>query len=258
MLSHRNLIVTARNAARFEGLGADEEILSYLPMAWVGDHIFSYAQAIITGFAINCPESAATVLHDLKEIAPTYFFGPPRIWESILPRVMVRVEDAVWVKRTTVQLFLRLAQDIERRRLGRQPVALWQRLLYPLGNLLVYGPLKDNLGLRRVRRAYTAGEAIGPEIFLFFRGLGVNVKQLYGMTEASVFVTIQRDGDVRLDTVGTPITGVEIRISNEGEVLFRSPCVFQGYAKNPEATRETLEDGWIHSGDAGFLGQDGH
>src|SRR5207249_2890343 len=163
----------------------------------VCDHIFSSAQAIITGFAINCPESAATVLHDLKEIAPTYFFGPPRIWESILTSVMVRVEDAVWVKRATVQLFLRLAQDIERRRLGRQPVALWQRLLYPLGNLLVYGPLKDNLGLRRVRRAYTAGEAIGPEIFLFFRGLGVNVKQLYGMTEASVFVTIQRDGDVR-------------------------------------------------------------
>src|SRR5207249_5407508 len=144
MLSHRNLMVTARNAAAFEGLKSDEEILSYLPMAWVGDHIFSYAQAIITGFAINCPESAATVLHDLKEIAPTYFFGPPRIWESILTSVMVRVEDAVWVKRATVQLFLRLAQDIERRRLGRQPVALWQRLLYPLGNLLVYGPLKDN------------------------------------------------------------------------------------------------------------------
>jgi long-chain acyl-CoA synthetase len=258
MLSHRNLIVTARNAARFEGLGADEEILSYLPMAWVGDHIFSYAQAIITGFAINCPESAATVLHDLKEIAPTYFFGPPRIWESILTSVMVRVEDAVWVKRATVQLFLRLAQDIERKRLGRQPVALWQRLLYPLGNLLVYGPLKDNLGLRRVRRAYTAGEAIGPEIFLFFRGLGVNVKQLYGMTEASVFVTIQRDGDVRLDTVGTPITDVEIRLSEQGEVLFRSPGVFLGYAKNPEATRQTLEDGWIHSGDAGFLDHDGH
>jgi len=152
----------------------------------------------------------------------------------------------------------RLAQDIERRRLSRQPIPLWQRLLYPLGSLLVYGPLKDNLGFSRVRRAYTAGEAIGPEIFLFFRGLGVNVKQLYGMTEASVFVTIQRDGDVRLDTVGTPIDGVEIRISDEGEVLFRSPGVFQGYAKNPDATRQTLQDGWIRSGDAGFLDSDGH
>jgi len=258
MLSHRNLIATARNAARCEGLDEDEEVLSYLPMAWVGDHIFSYAQAIIMGFAINCPESPATVLSDLKEIAPTYFFGPPRIWESILTGVMVRVEDAARPKRAMVHFFLRLAQDIERRRLSRQAVPLWQRLLYPLGSILVYGPLKDNLGFSRVRRAYTAGEAIGPEIFLFFRGLSVNVKQLYGMTEASVFVTIQRDGDVRLDTVGTPITDVEIRISGEGEVLFRSPGVFQGYAKNPEATRQTLEDGWIRSGDAGFLDHDGH
>jgi len=210
------------------------------------------------GFAINCPESPVTVLSDLKEIAPTYFFGPPRIWESILTGVMVRVEDAARPKRAMVHFFLRLAQDIERKRLSRQAVPLWQRLLYPLGSILVYGPLKDNLGFSRVRRAYTAGEAIGPEIFLFFRGLGVNVKQLYGMTEASVFVTIQRDGDVRLDTVGTPITDVEIRISGEGEVLFRSPGVFQGYAKNPEATRQTLEDGWIRSGDAGFLDHDGH
>jgi len=258
MLSHRNLIATARNAARCEGLDQDEEVLSYLPMAWVGDHIFSYAQAIIMGFAINCPESPTTVLSDLKEIAPTYFFGPPRIWESILTGVMVRVEDAARPKRAMVHFFLRLAQDIERKRLSRQAVSLWQRLLYPLGSILVYGPLKDNLGFSRVRRAYTAGEAIGPEIFLFFRGLGVNVKQLYGMTEASVFVTIQRDGDVRLDTVGTPITDVEIRISGEGEVLFRSPGVFQGYAKNPEATRQTLEDGWIRSGDAGFLDHDGY
>jgi len=258
MLSHRNLIVTARNAARFEGLGEDEEVLSYLPMAWVGDHVFSYAQSITCGFSINCPESAATVLSDLKEIAPTYFFGPPRIWESLLTGVMVRVEDAARPKRAMVQFFLRLAQDIERQRLARQAVPLWQRLLYPLGSFLVYGPLKDNLGLSRVRRAYTAGEAIGPEIFLFFRGLGVNVKQLYGMTEASVFVTIQRDGDVRLDTVGTPLTDVEIRISETGEVLFRSPGVFQGYAKNPEATSQTLADGWIRSGDAGFLDHDGH
>jgi long-chain acyl-CoA synthetase len=171
---------------------------------------------------------------------------------------MVRVEDAARPKRAMVHFFLRLAQDIERKRLSRQPVPFWQRLLYPLGRLVVYGPLKDNLGLSRVRRAYTAGEAIGPEIFLFFRGLGVNVKQLYGMTEASVFVTIQRDGDVRLDTVGTPISGVDVRISDQGEVLFRSPGVFQGYAKNPDATSQTLEAGWIRSGDAGFLDHDGH
>ncbi len=258
MLSHRNLIVTARNAAEAEGLGPDEEILSYLPMAWVGDHIFSYAQSIVTGFAINCPESAATVLHDLKEIGPTYFFAVPRIWESILTTVMVRLEDCAWPKRKLVHFFLNVAQESERRRLSRRPVPLWRRLLYPLGHLLVYGPLKDNLGMRRVRIAYTAGEAIGPEIFGFFRSLGINVKQIYGTTEASVFITIQKDGDVRLDTVGTPVPGVELRISEQGEVFYRSPGVFQGYYKNPEMTRETLEDGWVHSGDAGFIDHDGH
>jgi long-chain acyl-CoA synthetase len=258
MLSHENLIVTARNAAEADGLGADEEILSYLPMAWVGDHVFSYAQSILLGFTANCPESAATVLHDLKEIGPTYFFAPPRIWESILTNVLLRIDDCAWPKRKLVHFFLDLAQDMERRRLAGRPVPLVPRLLYPLGRLLVYGPLRDNLGMRRVRRAYTAGEAIGPEIFVFFRALGINVKQLYGMTEASVFVTIQRDGDVRLDSVGTAVPGVEITISETGEVFFRSPGVFQGYFKNPDATRQTVVDGWLHSGDAGFLDASGH
>ena len=259
MLSHRNLIVTARNAAEAEGLQPDEEILSYLPMAWVGDHVFSYAQAILVAFAINCPESAATVLSDLREIGPTYFFAPPRIWESLLTNVMVRIEDCAWPKRRLVRFFLDVAQDLERARLSGRRGAAWRRLLYPLGRLLVYGPLRDNLGMRRVRRAYTAGEAIGPEIFVFFRGLGINVKQLYGMTEASVFVTIQRDGDVRLDSVGTPIKDVELQISPEGEVLYRSPGIFQGYFKNEAATRQVmLEGGWMRSGDAGFLDAAGH
>jgi len=254
MLSHRNLIVTARNAAEAEGLQPNEEILSYLPMAWVGDHVFSYAQAILVAFAINCPESAATVLSDLREIGPTYFFAPPRIWESLLTNVMVRIEDCAWLKRRLVRFFLDVAQDLERARLSGRRGAAWRRLLYPLGRLLVYGPLRDNLGMRRVRRAYTAGEAIGPEIFVFFRGLGINVKQLYGMTEASVFVTIQRDGDVRLDSVGTPIKDVELKISPEGEVCYRSPGIFQGYYKNEAATRQVmLEGGWMRSGDAGFL-----
>src|SRR5213080_4248307 len=259
MLSHRNLIVTARNAAEAEGLQPDEEVLSYLPMAWVGDHVFSYAQAILVAFAINCPESAATVLQDLREIGPTYFFAPPRIWESLLTNVMVRIEDCAWPKRRLVRFFLDVAQDLERARLSGGRGAAWRRLLYPLGRLLVYGPLRDNLGMRRVRRAYTAGEAIGPEIFVFFRGLGINVKQLYGMTEASVFVTIQRDGEVRLDSVGTPIEDVELKISPEGEVLYRSPGVFQGYYKNEAATRQVmLEGGWMRSGDAGFLDPAGH
>ena len=258
MLSHHGLIVTARNSAQAEGLDASEEILSYLPMAWVGDHVFSYAQSVITGFAANCPESAATVLQDLKEIGPTYFFAPPRIWETILTNVLLRLDDCAWPKRKLVHFFLDLAQGMERRRLAGQPVPLLPRLLYPLGRAFVYGPLRDNLGMRRVRRAYTAGEAIGPEIFVFFRALGINVKQLYGMTEASVFVTIQRDGDVRLDSVGTAIPGVEIRISDTGEVQFRGAGVFQGYYKNAEATRDAVHDGWLSSGDAGFLDASGH
>jgi long-chain acyl-CoA synthetase len=258
MLSYHNLIAMARIASEREGLRHDDEALAYLPMAWVGDHMLSYAQAIVTGFAINCPESTATVLSDLKEIGPTYFFAPPRIWENLLTSVLVRIEDAAWPKRKLTHFFLGLAQDLERRRLGGQPPAWPAWLLAPLGRLLVCSPLRDNLGMRRIRLAYTAGEAIGPEIFVFFRALGINVKQLYGMTEASVFVAVQKDGDVRLDTVGTPMPEVEIRISDAGEVLFRSPGVFQGYFKNPEATRQTVEDGWIHSGDAGFLDHAGH
>jgi long-chain acyl-CoA synthetase len=258
MLSHRNLIVTGRTAAAQENLQRDDEVLAYLPIAWVGDHVFSYAQCILVGFAVNCPESAATVLHDLREIGPTYFFAPPRIWENILTNVMIRLEDAAWIKRKLVHFFLDVGQAIERRRLTGRPSTPWLRCLYALGHPLVYEPLKDNLGMRRIRLAYTAGEAIGPENFLFFRALGINVKQLYGMTESSVFVAIQKDGDARLDTVGTPIPGVEIKISGTGEVLFRSPGTFQGYYKNPDATREMMEDGWVHTGDAGFVDHDGH
>jgi long-chain acyl-CoA synthetase len=258
MLTHRNMIVMGRNAIAREGLRDDEEVLAYLPMAWVGDHIFSYAQSILAGFTVNCPESVATVLQNLKEIGPTYFFAPPRIWENLLTNVMIRIEDAARPKRALVRFFLDLAQAMERARLQDRTPAAWRRLLYPLGEALVYGPLRDNLGMRRIRVAYTAGEAIGPEIFVFFRSLGINVKQLYGMTESSALVAIQKDGDVRLDTVGTPLPDVEVRISEQGEVLYRSPGVFVGYFKNDEATRQTLQDGWVRSGDAGFLDAAGH
>jgi long-chain acyl-CoA synthetase len=258
MLSHRNLIETARSAVSRERLDETEEVMAYLPMAWIGDHMFSFSQSMVAGFTTNCPESAETVLADLKEIGPTYFFAPPRIWENILTSVMIRVDDSAWIKRGLVRFFLDLARRVERARLGHRPVALRDRLLYPLGRLLVYGPLRDNLGMSRIRVAYTAGEAIGPELFEFYRSLGINVKQLYGMTESSALICIQQDGDVKLDTVGPPLPGVEVRVSSSGEVLYRSPGVFQGYYKNPDATRETLVEGWVHSGDAGFFDKDGH
>src|SRR5262245_16218509 len=258
MLSFDNIIVTSRHAIAREGLRDDEEILAYLPMAWVGDHIFSYGQFYCAGFTVNCPESSATILQDLHEIGPSYFFAPPRIWENILTTVMIRMEDAAWLKRRMFHFFMGVAQRVGARKLAGQAVGLRDRLLYALGHGLVYGPLKDNLGLGRTRLAYTAGEAIGPEIFTFYRSLGINVKQLYGMTEASVFVCVQPDGEVRPDTVGTPMPEVELQISAEGEVMFRSPGVFLGYYKNPQATAGTLEDGWIHSGDAGYIDAHGH
>ena len=258
MLSYDNIAVTSRNALEREGLGEDEEILSYLPMAWVGDHIFSYGQFYCGGFTLNCPESSDTVLTDLHDIGPTYFFAPPRMWENILTSVMIRLEDAAWIKRKVCHFFLRVAQRVGARRLANEAVGPLDALLYRLGHVLVYGPLKDNLGFSRIRLAYTAGEAIGSEIFTFYRSLGINIKQLYGMTEASVFVCVQPDGDVKPDTVGTVMPDVELRIAADGEVLYRSPGVFQGYYKNPDATAETLEDGWVHSGDAGYLDDEGH
>jgi long-chain acyl-CoA synthetase len=258
MLSQRNLIVTGRNAVEHEGLRATDEVVAYLPMAWIGDHMFSFAQSILTGFTTNCPESTATVLQDLREIGPTYFFAPPGIYQRILTSAMIRIEDAAGPKRRLVRFLLDVARRVERRRLAGKPVPAADRLLHALGRLLVYAPLRDNLGMSRVRLAYTAGEAIGPELFEFYRAIGVNMKQLYGMTESSALICIQRDGEVRLDTVGTPLTGVEVRIDESGEVLYRGPGVFVGYYKNPEATRQTLEDGWVHSGDAGIIDRDGH
>jgi long-chain acyl-CoA synthetase len=258
MLSYDNMIITSCHAIAREGLRDDEEIVSYLPMAWVGDHIFSYGMFYCAGFRVNCPESGATVLHDVHEIGPTYFFAPPRIWENILTTVMIRIEDACWMKRKLFHYFMDVAQRVGSRKLAKEPISTWERLLYGVGELLVYGPLKDNLGFGRIRLAYTAGEAIGPEIFTFYRSLGINIKQLYGMTEASVFVCVQPDGEVKPDTVGTAMPEVELKISDSGEVLYRSPGVFMGYYKNPEATAETMKDGWVHSGDAGYLDEHAH
>ncbi len=259
VLSFRNLVRTAWNSIAFDSLKEDEEVLAYLPMAWVGDHLFSYAQSYVAGFCVSCPESSDTVLHDLRELGPTYFFAPPRIFENILTTVMIRMEDAGWIKRKMFHYFMAVAKRCGIRILDKKPVPLGQRILYALGDLLVYGPLKNTLGFSRIRLAYTAGEAIGPDIFDFYRSLGVNLKQLYGSTEASVSITAQPDGEVLPDTVGRPSPEVEIKITEAGEVMFRSPGVFQEYYKNPEATRQTkTDDGWVHTGDAGFFDSDGH
>jgi long-chain acyl-CoA synthetase len=258
MLTHRNIVTTGKNAIEMEGLREDEEVMAYLPMAWIGDHIFSYCETFVAGFTVNCPEDTSTVMHDMREVGPTYLFAPPRIWENILTQVMIKMEDAARIKQKMFHFFLNVASRVEKLRMAHNPVPLGQKILYQLGKFLVYGPLVDNLGMRDVRIAYTAGEAIGPEIFEFFRSLGINLKQVYGMTESSAIVSIQKDGDIDPETVGTPLPELDIEISDMGEVMYKSPGVFQGYYKNPEATKETLEDGWVHSGDAGYLTKHGH
>ncbi|CTQ33495.1 AMP-binding protein [Jannaschia rubra] len=254
VLSHDNIVATSKASSEFDRLRQGDEVLAYLPMAWVGDFIFSIGQAMVTGFCVNCPESADTILQDLREIGPTYYFAPPRVFETQLTSVMIRMEDAGRVKKAMFRHFMDHAKGVGPRLLDGEPVGTFDRLKYRLGEALVFGPLKNTLGLSRVRVGYTAGEAIGPELFDFYRSIGINLKQLYGQTEASVFITQQKDNEVRSDTVGTPTPGVELRIAENGEVFYRSPGSFVEYYNNPESTASTKDpEGWVATGDAGFI-----
>lgn len=259
MLSHNNLIITSINANTFDNLDHTEETIAYLPLAWVGDHVFSYGQSYTAGYCVCCPESSDTITTDRREIAPTYFFAPPRVFESLLTTITVAMEDASRAKRFMFDHFIGVAKRNGEAILNGDAVSPWARMHYKLGDWCVYGPLKNRLGMSRVRVAYTAGEAIGPDIFRFYRSLGINLKQLYGQTEASVYITAQPDGQINAETVGTPSLDVELRIADNGEVLYRSPGVFLGYYQNEEATASTkTTEGWVHTGDAGFIDDDGH
>ena len=257
--THRSLLDRAKAGADFDHLSENEEVLAYMPPAWIGQNIFSYAQWLSCGYVVNCPESAATVNIDLKEIGPTYYFAPPRVFEGMLTTVMIRMEDASSFKRSLFAYFMDIAKRYGPARMDGQSIGLMGSLLYGLGNLLVFGPLRNTLGFSRVRVAYTAGEAIGPDLFNFYRAIGINLKQLYGSTETAVFVCLQPDNEARADTVGVPCSGVEIKVSEQGEVLVKSAGLLKGYYKNPEATAEVLTaDGWYHTNDAGFIDSHGH
>lgn len=259
MLSHTNTVVSSKNGNLFDNIDETEDVIAYLPLAWVGDHVFCFGQSLAAGFCLNCPESPETVIDDRREIGPTYFFAPPRVFENLLTLIMVRMEDAGAVKRWLFKTFLGVAKKSGEKLLNGEEVSFFSKMMYGLGEILVYGPLKNRMGLSRLKVGYTAGEAIGPEIFSFYRSLGLNLKQLYGQTEASVYITMQPDGEIKPDTVGTPAPDVEIKIDDSGEVLFRSPGVFVGYYKNDDATAETkTDDGWVHSGDAGLIDETGH
>ncbi len=254
MLTHANVLISARNGNAFDQLDETEEAIAYLPIAWIGDHIFSYAQSFVAGYCVNCPESPETVVEDRREIGPTYAFAPPRVYENLITLTMVRMEDAGPLKRALFNRLIAVARRWGEKILDGEKVPLHARLAYRLGEMLVYGPLRNRYGFSRIRVAYTAGEAIGPEIFRFYRALGVNLKQLYGMTEASVYITAQPDAEIHADTVGRPNLDVEVKIGDDGEVLFRSPGVFAGYYKEPEKTAEVkTADGFVRTGDAGFI-----
>ncbi|MCB1477758.1 MAG: AMP-binding protein [Rhodobiaceae bacterium] len=258
MLTAERCVGAARDTVAFDRLTETDETLAYLPLAWVGDHYLNYAQGMVAGFCIACPEGPETVAVDLKEIGPTFYFAPPRVFEGLLTQVMIRMEDAGALKRRIFSYFMDVAKQHGEAILDGKPVPFSARLKYALGNMLVYGPLKNVLGFSRIRVAYTAGEAIGPDLFSFFRSLGINLKQLYGQTEAFLYVTAQPDGAVRADTVGLPMANVDIRIADNGEVLFKSPGMFAGYYKDKAKTKETLtKDGYVMTGDAGFFEADG-
>ncbi len=257
--THRSLLDRAKAGADFDHLTENEEVLAYMPPAWIGQNIFSYAQWLCCGYVVNCPESAATVNIDLKEIGPTYYFAPPRVFEGMLTTVMIRMEDASAPKRAMFAYFMDVARRYGSARRDGQSIGLMGQLLYGVGNLLVYGSLRNNLGFSRVRVAYTAGEAIGPDLFNFYRAIGINLKQLYGSTETAVFVCLQPDTQARADTVGVPCAGVQIMVADNGEVLVKSAGLLKAYYKNPEATAEVLTaDGWYKTNDAGFIDNQGH
>jgi long-chain acyl-CoA synthetase len=259
-MTHAALISAARGGCGFDHLGPDEEVLSYLPMAWVGDNLFSYAEALVAGFTINCPESGDTVTTDMREIGPTFYFAPPRVFENLLTQVMIRMEDAGLIKRKMFHFFMDVARRCGAEILDRKGgISFSDRLLYAIGRVLVYGPLRNVLGMSRIRVAYTAGAAIGPDLFRFYRSIGINLKQLYGSTETCAYVCLQPDGGIKFDTVGPPAPGVEVKIADNGEVLVRGPMLLKEYYKRPDATAEVIDkEGYFHTGDAGFLDQDGH
>ena len=256
--THNSLLDRSAAGAKFDKLTAAEDVLAYLPPAWIGQNIFSYAQWLVCGYTVNCPENASTVTIDLKEIGPTYYFAPPRVFEGLLTSVMIRMEDAGSIKRAMFKTFMDVAKRVGPAKMDGKSVGWVDSLMYALGNFFVYAPLRNNLGMSRVRVAYTAGEAIGPDLFTFYRSIGINLKQLYGSTETAVFVCLQPDNAVRADTVGVPIDGVEIKLDTNGEILVKSPGLLKEYFKNPQATAEVkTNDGWYRTSDAGFIDASG-
>ena len=256
--THASFIGSAQGGVQVDHLSPADNVLSYLPPAWVGDHLFSLAQWVVAGFTINCPESAATISIDMREIGPTYYFAPPRVFEGMLTSVSIRMEDAAAFKRKLFETCMALARRVGSDILDGKPVSSLDRLKYKLADLAIYGPLRNAMGLSRIRVAYTAGAAIGPDLFRFFRSIGINLKQLYGQTETCAYVCLQYDGEVDFNSVGKAAPGIELKIADNGEVLVKGVSVLKEYYKRPDATAEVIdENGYFHTGDAGVIDANG-
>lgn len=258
MITHRNLISMGRNLMELDPLTPDDRFVSFLPLAWIGEQMMSFACFLQNGFPLHFPEAPETAQQDIREIGPHSMFSPPRIWENMVSQVQVKISDSTRLKKAVYGWAMKVGYETADLRFRKQPLTGMQKLKYRLADWLMFAEIKDHLGLRHLKRAYTGGAALGPDVFRFFHALGVNLKQIYGQTEASGISVLHRDGDVKFQTVGTPVPGTQVRIAENGEILLQSSSIFTGYYNNPEATAETLVDGWMHSGDAGYFDEDGH
>ncbi len=258
MLTHRNLMAMGRSFQQVERFSPTDQFFSFLPLAWIGEQMMAVATGLVVGFTVNCPEEVESALAEIREIGPHLMFSPPRIWEGYVRQVKVKIEDSTPLKRLVFRLGMAVGERVADRRLAGKEVPLWLRACHLLFRWVLYRPLLDRFGLSRLRKAYTAGAALGPDVFRFFHAMGLNLKQGYGQTEIAGIFCFHRDGDVRVETVGVPYPGAEVTISPEGEVLARGESVAAGYYKRPEETARLLEGGWLHTGDAGYLDERGH
>lgn len=258
ILTHDNMLSQAKALMEVDPIPEDADFVSFLPLAWIGEQMIAVSCSLYQGFTLNFPEEPETVAENIREIGPKVMFSPPRIWENMLSQVQVKIADTTRLKRSVYNWSLKAGYDMADARFEKRTPSLGLKLRYKLADLAVFQILKDQLGLRHLERCYTGGAALGPDVFRFYHALGVNLKQVYGQTEVSGLSVIHRDGDIKFQTVGVPLPGTEVAIADNGEILVHSPAVFQGYYKNPEATAETLIDGWLHTGDAGYFDDDGH
>lgn len=259
MLTHKNMLKMADNLlVKVDPMFPTDEFVSFLPLAWVGEQMMSISGGLLIGFTVNFPEEPTTITENIREIGPHVMFSPPRVWEGIVSMIQVKIEDATPLKKLIYKTFMPIGYRMADFKFNKQKPSLKLKILYKIGYFMLFRALKDRIGMTRIRKAYTGGAALGPDVFRFYHAIGVNLKQIYGQTEIAGISVVHRDDDIKFETVGKPIPETEIRISEEGEILSRSPSVFKGYYKNPEATEEVLKDGWLHSGDAGYIDEDGH